>query len=323
MKKYISKIILSIILFGIIIISPNVYAASASISESATTVYVGDPASFTVSINGASWNVYVSGAVSGSVVGYNEEGYNQSKVQSFTLNTSTPGTYTASITGSVTEQDHDDSTPVGGSATITVIERPAVQPAPVTPTPAPVTPTPPANNNTNNGGATTNGNTNSNNANTNDNNNNTNANTETKTEETKTTEPAKTVKPIEVTKFEIVGYDFTFDPDTKTYTLNIDKNISKLYLIVEGNDITSDGTGIVDIADKDKVTFKLKNSDQEVEYTINLNKQTLGNSVSVVAKDKGNIFMATTVIFGWSTVILAFFLAKDIIKMRKQKQESL
>lgn len=318
MKKYISKIILSIILFGIIIISPNVYAASASITASSATVYVGDPASFTVTVNGAAWNVYVAGAANGSVVGYNPDGANQTTNQSFAINTSQAGTYTATISGSVTEQDQDESTPVGGSATITVIERPAVQP--VTPTPTP-TPTPPTNNNTNNGGATTNGNTNSNNANTNDNNNSVNANTETKTQETKTTEPAK--KPIEVTKFEIVGYDLEFDSNTKSYTLNIGKEVSKLYLIVEGKDITADGTGIIDIANKDKVKFRLKNSDQEVEYTINLNKQSLGNSVKVTAKDKGNIFMATTVIFGWSTVILAFFLAKDIIKIRKQNKESL
>ena len=307
MKKYISKIILSIILFGIIIISPNVYAASASITASSATVYVGDSASFIVTVNGASWNVYVAGAANGSVVGYNPDGANQTTNQSFAINTSQAGTYTATISGSVTEQDQDESTPVGGSATITVIERPAVQP--VTPTPTP-TPTPPTNNNTN-----------SNNANTNDNNNSVNANTETKTQETKTTEPAK--KPIEVTKFEIVGYDLEFDSNTKSYTLNIGKEVSKLYLIVEGKDITADGTGIIDIANKDKVKFRLKNSDQEVEYTINLNKQSLGNSVKVTAKDKGNIFMATTVIFGWSTVILAFFLAKDIIKIRKQNKESL
>ena len=318
MKKYINKILFAIILLGIAIISPNVYAASASITASSATVYVGDPASFTVTINGAAWNVYVSGDVNGSIVGYNPDGVNQPTSQPYAINTSQAGTYTATISGSVTEQDQDESTPVGGSATITVIERPAVQP--VTPTPTP-TPTPPTNNNTNNGGATTNGNTNSNNANTNDNNNSVNANTETKTQETKTTEPAK--KPIEVTKFEIVGYDLDFDSKTKSYTLNIGKEVSKLYLIVEGKDITSDGTGIIDIANKDKVTFRLKNSDQEVEYTINLNKQSLGNSVSVTAKDKGNIFMATTVIFGWSTVILAFFLAKDIIKIRKQNKESL
>lgn len=321
MMKYISKIILSIILFGIIIISPNVYAASASVTASAQTVYVGDPASFTVSINAMGWNVTVSGMTNDILSDINFGG-NTSTSKSYPVNTSSPGTHTLSISGDITDADSDDgfgnpvATPVGGSATITVIERPAVQP--VTPTP---TPTPPTNNNTNNGGATTNGNTNSNNANTNDNNNSINANTETKTQETKTTEPAK--KPIEVTKFEIVGYDLDFDSKTKSYTLNIGKEVSKLYLIVEGKDITSDGTGIIDIANKDKVTFRLKNSDQEVEYTINLNKQSLGNSVSVTAKDKGNIFMATTVIFGWSTVILAFFLAKDIIKIRKQNKESL
>ena len=319
MKKYINKILFAIILLGIAIISPNVYAASASVSASTSTVYVGDSAYFIVAINAACWNVRVRGSFTYDLVDCDMSGKNVTRGSiTIPVDTSTPKAYSISIEGDVTEQEQDESTPVGGSATITVIERPAVQP--VTPTPTP-TPTPPTNNNTNNGGATTNDNTNSNNANTNDNNNSVNANTETKTQETKTTEPAK--KPIEVTKFEIVGYDLEFDSNTKSYTLNIGKEVSKLYLIVEGNDITADGTGIIDIANKDKVKFRLKNSDQEVEYTINLNKQSLGNSVKVTAKDKGNIFMATTVIFGWSTVILAFFLAKDIIKIRKQNKESL
>ena len=312
MKKCVKNIIFSILLFGIAIISKDVFAASASISGT-NTVYVGDPATVTVSIYGAAWNVTVSGAANEVIAGYNQDAVNQSVTKTYSINTSAVGTYTVSISGDVTDETSDVATPIGGSATITVIARPVITPDP----------TPPANNNTNNGGATTNGNNNSSNANTNANNNNTNASTETKTEETKTAEPAKTVKPIEVTKFEIVGYDFKFDADTKTYTLNIDKNISKLYLIVEGKEISVEGNGIVDIADKDKVTLKIKNSDQEAEYTINLNKQSLGNSVSVSAKSKGNIFMSTTVIFGWSTVILAFFLAKDMIKFRKQSKESL
>ena len=31
--------------------------------------------------------------------------------------------------------------------------------------------------------------------------------------------------------------------------------------------------------------------------------------------------MATTIIFGWSTIILAIFLVKDITKYKKTKQE--
>lgn len=314
MKKYISKIIFSIILFGIVIVSPNVYAASATITASSQSVYVGDNAYVTVSIYAAAWNVNVSGSASGTVVGYNEDAVNVSKSQTFPINTTTPGTYTVSISGDVTDETQDTATPVSGSATITVVERP--QPTPVIP---------PANNNTNTGGTTTNGNTNSNNANSNANNNNTNENTETKIEETTTDkEPAKELKPLEITKFEVLGYDLKFDRDTKIYELKIDKNVTKLYLIVEGKDITIEGNGIVDITDKDKVTLKIKNSDQEVEYTINLKKQALGANVIANTKNQGNIFMATTVIFGWSTLILAFFLVKDIIKFKKQnKKDSL
>ena len=313
--------------FLIIMITPFKVAAAGGVTISPGTLNIvaGNSASFNITASNFIGDVSIT---TGSPVvatvsqtswetGMVEAG--QTKTGTINVNGISAGTTTITVYIDGATFDGEDLS--GQTKTITVnVTNPAPTPQPVTPTP---TPTPPANNNTNNGGATTNGNNNSSNANTNANNNNTNASTETKTEETKTAEPAKTIKPIEVTKFEIVGYDFNFDADTKSYTLNIDKNISKLYLIVEGNEISVEGNGIVDITDKDKVTLKIKNSDQEAEYTINLNKQSLGNSVSVSAKSKGNIFMSTTVIFGWSTVILAFFLAKDMIKFRKQNKESL
>lgn len=320
MKKCIRKILFSIIVLGIAIISPNVHAASATITASAATVYVGDSASFTVTVNGAAWDVYVTGAVSGSIVGYNADGINQTTPQSFALNTSTPGVYTASISGSVTEQDSDESTPVGGSATITVIERPApppVTPAPVTPTvpTVPTTPTTPTNPNP---GGTTNENTNINNADSNANNNTTVTNPEEKNPTVEKEQP-KEPKPLDITKFEILGYDIKFKNDVTNYELKIDKNLKKLYLVIEGNEISVEGNGIVDITNKDKIVVKIKNSEQEVDYTINLKKQALGAVVQT--EDRGNIFIATTIIFGWSTIILAIFLVKDITKYKKTKQE--
>lgn len=313
--------------FLIIMITPFKVAAEGGVTISPGTLNIvaGNSASFNITASNFIGDVSITtgspvvATVSQSSWETGMVEARQTKTGTINVNGISAGTTTITVYIDGATYDGEDLS--GQTKTITVnVTNPAPAVQPVTPTPTP-TPTPPTNNNTNNGGATTNGNTNSNNANTNDNNNSVNANTETKTQETKTTEPAK--KPIEVTKFEIVGYDLEFDSNTKSYTLNIGKEVSKLYLIVEGKDITADGTGIIDIANKDKVKFRLKNSDQEVEYTINLNKQSLGNSVKVTAKDKGNIFMATTVIFGWSTVILAFFLAKDIIKIRKQNKESL
>lgn len=306
---------LCLLLFMMICCSPVCVKAEGSVITSTNIISVeaGGSSTFTITAINAAGRIDISSSdPSVATVNVNSSFLDNSSV---TVTVTTHNVGSCSISVSLTDVGTYDGDVLTQGLVIYVESKATAVAPPITP---------PANNNTNTGGTTTNGNTNSNNANSNANNNNTNENTETKIEETTTDkEPAKELKPLEITKFEVLGYDLKFDRDTKIYELKIDKNVTKLYLIVEGKDITIEGNGIVDITDKDKVTLKIKNSDQEVEYTINLKKQALGANVIANTKNQGNIFMATTVIFGWSTLILAFFLVKDIIKFKKQKKDSL
>lgn len=131
----IKNILKIFVIFGLLFICKNVYAASASIYANKTSAYVGDSVTVTVSYNAASWNLHVSGAVNDSEVGYNSDGVNQGGSRSWNINTSSPGTYSVSLSGDVTDQN-DTNSGVGGSVSVTISERPA------DPTPAPTPSTP-------------------------------------------------------------------------------------------------------------------------------------------------------------------------------------
>ncbi len=106
--RFKKKIItLSVIMFMILGINLTVHAASASISASKTTATVGDSVKVTVNMNGAAWNISVSGAKSDSLIntGLENDGENISKSESYTIDTSTAGTYTVSISGDITDED--------------------------------------------------------------------------------------------------------------------------------------------------------------------------------------------------------------------------
>ncbi len=123
--RFKKKIItLSVIMFMILGINLTVHAASASISASKTTATVGDSVKVTVNMNGAAWNISVSGAKSDSLIntGLENDGENISKSESYTIDTSTAGTYTVSISGDITDED-DSNVPVNDSVTITVKEK--------------------------------------------------------------------------------------------------------------------------------------------------------------------------------------------------------
>lgn len=152
MKNTIKILLLSIFILAMLSMLTCVNAATANITASKTSATVGDNVTITVNINAAAWNVSVSGGgVSGSIVGYNDDAVNMQTTKTYTLNTSSAGTYKVSITGDITDQSSDYSTPVNKSVTITVSN-----PAPTTPT-QPTTPTTPTKPTTpsNNGGGTT------------------------------------------------------------------------------------------------------------------------------------------------------------------------
>ena len=124
MKKLNNKVLLSvffIILLSFILGTNKAEAASASISASSKNVSVGDKVTINVSINAATWNVYVNGSVEDSIVGYDSDLNNKTTNKSYTLNTSKAGTYTVSLSGTV--KDSSGKKDVGGSVKVTVSEK--------------------------------------------------------------------------------------------------------------------------------------------------------------------------------------------------------
>lgn len=103
MSKSIKIGIVSFIFCLIILISSNVYAASASISANKTSVTVGNKVTVTVKLTAAAWNLHVSGSTSGSIVGYNENGKNKTTSKTYTFTPSKSGTYKVSLNGDVTD----------------------------------------------------------------------------------------------------------------------------------------------------------------------------------------------------------------------------
>lgn len=200
MRNTIKILILSIFTLIILSLLTCVNAATASVSANKTNVTVGENVTITVNVNAASWSISVGGAVSGRMTGYNEDGVNQNASKQFTLNTSTAGTYTVSISGDVTDQSSDYSTPVSGSVTV-IVNAPVVPPE-----------QPPTNNNGNqsSGGNTT----------TKPNNNN---NTTTKPKENKSSNSR--LGSLQIAEGAITP---EFESKTREYTINIPNEITAL-----------------------------------------------------------------------------------------------
>ena len=298
----IKNIALFVIVF-ILIGGIDAYAASAGISASSTNVYVGDNVTINVSINAGSWNLQVNGSgISDSIVGYDMDG-NKSSTKSYSLNTSNPGSYTVSLSGDITDYDTDINSGVNSSVTIVVNSKPEPVPEPVAPQPEVV-----PNGSTNN---STNTNTNKSN-NTTNNNNNKQTKEEIKKEEPVQEEIKEVVEEkIEITKFEIVGYELGFDVNKLNYDINILDGISDLYIVVEGKELDVTGAGKVSILGKESIEVTVKHKELEKKYTIKFNRlrnnDIISSSKNESKSDNKNnpIFIVTTVIFLISTIVLS------------------
>ena len=140
-KKYII-IIISVVLA--LILTNKIYGATAKISASKTTAYVGDKVTVNVNINAAAWNLNVSGnGISDSAItGFNMEGVNQATTKSYTLNTSSSGTYTISLKGDISDGVTDVTTDISQSVTVVVKTKQVQKPVTTTkPAPKPTTST--------------------------------------------------------------------------------------------------------------------------------------------------------------------------------------
>jgi len=124
MNKLIKTLLLSIFLLITISIFSNVKAATATLKASSTNVNVGDSVSVSININAATWNLKVSGASGGPFVGYTQSTNNEAKTEKATVDTSSPGTKTITLSGDVTDGDTGVTSTINTSVIVMVNEKP-------------------------------------------------------------------------------------------------------------------------------------------------------------------------------------------------------
>ena len=282
------RIIKVLIIMMFSLFTVNVYAASSSISASSTNVYVGQTVNINVSIYAGSWNIKVSGnGINDTIVGYDMDG-NKSTSKSYSFTPSQTGKYTFKIVGDVTDYETDKTSDIDKSVTVTVNAAPATE-AP------PQQTAPPAQQQTTKPRTTTAKTTTT-----------TKAAEEptTTTEEVVTTEAVKGDEEINlnIKRFEIIGYDIDFDNKTSEYTIKVDPNVTKLYIVVEGEGITAENDKEVNIKDKDQITIKVKQEYIEKEYIIKLDKS---NDIDKYKNANKGLIICIIVLCILSTILTA------------------
>ncbi len=75
-----------------------------------------------------------------------------------------------------------------------------------------------------------------------------------------------------ITKFEIVGYDISFDEDKREYKIDIDEQLGKVYVVVEGEGLTVEGNKEVNIKEKNDFTVTVSKGNIKKDYKIVLNR---------------------------------------------------
>lgn len=145
----VKKIIIMIIAIFIVLLTiTTVQAASTNITATSYEVNQGQKVTVNISFTAAAWNLTVSGnKIAGdSYASQTSDLSEATTTKNFTMDTSTPGTYTVTLSGDITDAT-GTVTQINKSITITVKENvPTPEPKPEpTPTPAPTpdpTPTP-------------------------------------------------------------------------------------------------------------------------------------------------------------------------------------
>ena len=124
--KFVKLAAVFIVAAGILNLSGFIHAASLSVTASASTIYVGDSVTFTVSASGGAGNISVSGAANGTY-------WLENSSQSFTVTASAEGTLTVSASGTLGDFNTEKDVPVSGSASVQVVTRPTETPKNETP----------------------------------------------------------------------------------------------------------------------------------------------------------------------------------------------
>lgn len=120
------KIFLTTILFLVIVsLFSKVNAASANISANKTTATVGDSVTITVKFTAAAWDLTVSGTgvSSAHYTDTTDDAKNKTTTKTLTLDTSSAGTKTINLTGTVSDGDTDVTSKINTSVKVTVNEK--------------------------------------------------------------------------------------------------------------------------------------------------------------------------------------------------------
>lgn len=145
MKNIFRTILLAIFTLVAISLLSNVKAASTAIKPSKNSANVGDKVTVNVTVNATTWNLKVTGpGISENIKGYNLEGLkNMTTTKTITLDTSSVGTKTITLTGDITDETGQITDGINKSVSVVVNEKPA--------TPPPASTTTPSNNNSGSG----------------------------------------------------------------------------------------------------------------------------------------------------------------------------
>ena len=288
MKRIIK--VLSLVL--LLLLTKDVYAATATITASKTTATKGESVTIYVNCNAAGWNLNISGSINDKLIGYDNNGDNTNCSKTYSLNTQSVGTYTINLTGDITDQNESE-TEINNSVTVTVVE-----------------PQPVSNNSSNNT-----------NVNNNKNSSNENKKVEEKEEEStdnveKEEKQVKSKEKLKITKFEIVGYSVKFDVNKKEYLIDILENTTDLYVIIEGDNIEVSQQGKINIKNKDLIEISISNQDVKNTYKIKLNRVSKEKKTEVETKDKSILFILILVFIIVMTSIIII-----VNKIKKRRRE--
>lgn len=125
MHKEIKIFLTTILFFAIVSLFSKVNAASANISANKTTATVGDSVTITVKFTAAAWDLTVSGTgvSSAHYTDTTDDAKNKTTTKTLTLDTSSAGTKTINLTGTVSDGDTDVTSKINTSVKVTVNEK--------------------------------------------------------------------------------------------------------------------------------------------------------------------------------------------------------
>ena len=122
-KNKIVLILFGLLFWTIVLTCNKSYAASASISASSTSAYVGETVKITAKVNAGAWNLNLSGCGQLSqLVGDTKTKSNSSDSTSINFSTDKPGTYTFKLTGDISDYDTDVTSDIDKDIKITIKE---------------------------------------------------------------------------------------------------------------------------------------------------------------------------------------------------------